>query len=148
MKEQAYLKWMAANTETDWCNDSAMMSDIDNALKNGASGCTSNPPLSFEVLTATPEVFTDELARIPRGVNGDAKVVELIGVAAAAIDSPGENQHRNAVEEGFGDAAQGVGDPGGRDDDQGADGRRGPAHRVRHEGRAAFVGDQGRADLL
>jgi transaldolase len=85
MIDQPFLKWMAAQTETDWCNDSAMMHEIDNALENGASGCTSNPPLSFQVLTATPEVFTEELRRIPRNINGDGKVVELIGVVVRTI---------------------------------------------------------------
>lgn len=85
MIDQPFLKWMAASTETDWCNDSAMMEEIDNALENGASGCTSNPPLSFQVLTATPDVFKEELARIPRNLNGDGKVVELIGVVVRTI---------------------------------------------------------------
>jgi transaldolase len=85
MIKQPYLKWMAANTETDWCNDSAMMEEIDNALENGATGCTSNPPLSFQVLTATPEVFTEELDRFPRDIGGDEKVVELIGIVVRAI---------------------------------------------------------------
>jgi transaldolase len=85
MIDQPYLKWMAANTETDWCNDSAMMDDIDNALKNGASGCTSNPPLSFQVLTSTPEVFIEEFGRLPRGISGDGKAVELIGIVVRTI---------------------------------------------------------------
>ena len=80
-----FLKWMAAHTDTDWCNDSAMMDEIDNAMVHGASGCTSNPPLSFQVLTATPEVFREELSRIPAHVNGDGKVVELIGVVVRTI---------------------------------------------------------------
>jgi len=85
MIHQPYLKWMATNTETDWCNDSAMMDEIDNALENGASGCTSNPPLSFQVLTATPEVFGEEFARFPRNISGDEKVVELIGIVVRTI---------------------------------------------------------------
>jgi transaldolase len=85
MIDQPYLKWMAANTETDWCNDSAMMNEIDHALKNGASGCTSNPPLSFQALTSTPEVFIEELGRFPRNISGDEKVVELIGIVVRTI---------------------------------------------------------------
>ena len=85
MIEQPYLKWMAAHTETDWCNDSAMMHEIDGALANGASGCTSNPPLSYQVLTATPEVFEEELASLPRDIKGDEKVVELIGIVVRTI---------------------------------------------------------------
>ncbi len=83
--EQPFLKWMATHTETDWCNDSAMMDDIDNALENGASGCTSNPPLSYQVLTATPEVFSEEWRRFPPSINGDEKAAELIGVVVRTI---------------------------------------------------------------
>ena len=85
MIDQTYLKWMATNTETDWCNDSAMMDEIDNALKNGASGCTSNPPLSFQVLSTTPEVFSEELEQFPGNIHGDQKVVELIGIVVRTI---------------------------------------------------------------
>jgi transaldolase len=85
MIDQPYLKWMATNTDTDWCNDSAMMNEINNALENGASGCTSNPPLSFQALTATPEVFIEELERFPRDISGDEKVVELIGIVVRTI---------------------------------------------------------------
>lgn len=100
--DQAYLKWMATNTETDWCNDSAMMDDIDNALKNGASGCTSNPPLSYQVLTSTPEVFREELERIPRNINGDVKAAELIGVVVRTIAKKLEPLfHRSNETRGF-----------------------------------------------
>jgi transaldolase len=85
MNDLPYLKWMATHTETDWCNDSAMMDDIDNALEHGASGCTSNPPLSYQVLTTTPEVFGEELKRFPRNLDGDAKAVELIGIVVRTI---------------------------------------------------------------
>ena len=52
MKEHGYLKWMAENTDTDWCNDSAIAAEIDAAMASGAVGCTTNPPLTFQVLTA------------------------------------------------------------------------------------------------
>jgi transaldolase len=80
-----YLQWMASETETRWCNDSAMFDDIDSALASGATGCTSNPPLTYQVLTSTPGIFREELGKIPPGVNGDAKVVELIGVVVRKI---------------------------------------------------------------
>jgi len=85
MIDQPYLKWMATNTGTDWCNDSAMMEEIDNALINGASGCTSNPPLSYQVLTATPEIFSEEFGRLPLNISGDGKAVELIGIVVRTI---------------------------------------------------------------
>ncbi len=39
-----------------------------------------------------------------------------------------------------------MGDAGGGDDDQGADGLGGTADRIGHEGRPTLMGDQGRAD--
>lgn len=85
MRENAYLRWMAENTNTKWCNDSAMINDIKAALNSGATGCTSNPPLTYEVLTTTPEIFAEELAKIPEDVTGDDRVVELIGVVVRHI---------------------------------------------------------------
>lgn len=85
MSDHAYLQWMASETETDWCNDSAMFEDLESALGSGATGCTSNPPLTFQVLTSTPEIFREELGKIHFSINGDAKVVELIGVVVRKI---------------------------------------------------------------
>jgi len=85
MIDHAYLNWMASGTDTNWCNDSAMMDELDSALESGAIGCTSNPPLTFQVLTSTPELFREELSEIPGGINGDAKVIELIGVVVRHI---------------------------------------------------------------
>lgn len=85
MKKHAYLKWMTENTDTRWCNDSAMISDIVAALDSGAIGCTSNPPLTYEALTLTPEIFAAELAGIPADAAGDDRVVELIGVVVRHV---------------------------------------------------------------
>jgi transaldolase len=85
MNTNAYLKWMAENTDTQWCNDSALMEDIETALNSGAVGCTSNPPLSYQALTETPEVFSEEVAKIPADLTGDDRVVELIGVVVRHI---------------------------------------------------------------
>lgn len=85
MKENAYLSWMAKNTDTQYCNDSALMEDIITALNSGAIGVTSNPPLSYQALTETPEIFKEEVAKIPANLTGDEKVVELIGVVVRHI---------------------------------------------------------------
>lgn len=75
-----YLQWMAAHTETQWCNDSAIVEDLQNALLSGAVGCTSNPPLSYQTLTTAPEVFAKAVAQIPSGISEDQRAAELIGV--------------------------------------------------------------------
>ena len=87
MKKNAYLSWMAENTPSQWCNDSAIPEDIEAALASGAVGCTSNPSLTYEVLTKQPELFSKEVAKIPKDVVGDRRVVELIGVVVRYIAS-------------------------------------------------------------
>lgn len=94
MRESAYLKWMAENTYTQWCNDSAMLNDIEDALKCGAMGCTSNPPLTYEVLTSTPEIFKEELAKLPASVSEDDRVIELIGVVVRHISGMLEDTYK------------------------------------------------------
>lgn len=85
MIKHGYLNWMAKNTETQWCNDSALMSDIDAALESGAIGCTSNPPLTYQALTTEPALYGDALAKIPAAATGDDRVVELLGVVVRKI---------------------------------------------------------------
>ena len=76
---------MADHTSTDWCNDSAVIDEIDSALGSGAIGCTTNPPLTYQVLSNSSAPFADDLARIPSDVSGNEKVVELIGVVVRKI---------------------------------------------------------------
>ena len=85
MEKYAYLSWMAENTPSQWCNDSAITEDIEAALANGAVGCTSNPPLTYEVLTAQPELFRKEMDKIPKDAMGDDRAAELIGVVVRHI---------------------------------------------------------------
>ena len=87
MKEHKFLKWMSDNTRSRWCNDSAIPGEIESALASGAIGCTSNPPLTYQVLSTLPEEFAEDVAQIPTGIEGDAKVVELIGVVVRRISA-------------------------------------------------------------
>jgi transaldolase len=80
-----YLAWMAANTPTQWCNDSAMFPEIDQAFANGAIGVTTNPPLSYQVLTEMPDLFSEEMAALDSNVKGDERVINLIGLVVKKI---------------------------------------------------------------
>ena len=82
-----YLAWMAANTPSQWCNDSAMFDDIDDAFECGAVGVTTNPPLSYQVLTEMPELFSEEIAALEGKVTGDERVINLIGLVVRKIAS-------------------------------------------------------------
>ena len=62
----SYLSWMASQTKTCWNNDSAIDSQVDAALAQGAIGATTNPPLSFEALTTQTAVYGEKLAAIDK----------------------------------------------------------------------------------
>ncbi|MGI5877816.1 MAG: transaldolase family protein [Christensenellales bacterium] len=85
MKDHAYLRWMSENTPTKWCNDSAKMDELDAALASGAVGCTSNPPLTYETLTATPALYGDGLEAIRAVPPGDERAVACISVVVRHI---------------------------------------------------------------
>lgn len=76
---------MAEHTETDWCNDSAMLPELESALACGAVGCTSNPPLTFQALTENADAFREELAEMAPVGDGDEKAVAFIGVVVRTI---------------------------------------------------------------
>lgn len=74
----SYLAWMAANTATQYCNDSALTSTITHALENGAVGVTTNAPLSYEALTAGGAQELDQ-ADIDPTFQGDDLMVQYLG---------------------------------------------------------------------
>jgi transaldolase len=59
---------MAAETKTHWNNDSAIDSQVDAAVAQGAIGVTTNPPLSYEALTTEPAVYGEKLAAINKNL--------------------------------------------------------------------------------
>jgi len=86
MRQNEYLKWMAANTPTQWCNDSALPADYRDAVKHGAIGVTTNPPLSYQLLTEHPELFKDKLEDIKSRLSDpNARVVEYLGLVVKYI---------------------------------------------------------------
>lgn len=87
MATNPYLKWMAESTPTQWCNDSAILSDLNLALEDGAVGCTTNPPLSFETLSTHPEDFKKEYKNLDESAKCNERAVELIGVVVRTIGS-------------------------------------------------------------
>jgi len=76
MRENAYLKWMAENTDTRWCNDSGLRNDYMAAKEYGAVGNTTNPPLSFEALSTETDQFQARIDEIRSKFSGREKVLE------------------------------------------------------------------------
>jgi transaldolase len=85
MAKHEYLAWMARNTPTQYCNDSAIMAEIEDALESGAIGCTSNPPLTYLALTGEPDTYRAAITAIPAAAKDDDRVVELLGVVVRNI---------------------------------------------------------------
>ncbi|MGI6031283.1 MAG: transaldolase family protein [Eubacteriales bacterium] len=71
-----YLQWMSQETPTIWWHDSAVQANMDAAMKNGATGMTTNPFLMASSLYADPASWADVLKDLPE-LTGDAKALEL-----------------------------------------------------------------------
>ena len=56
-----YLQWLTEETPTKWWHDSAIPSEIDEALANGATGVTTNPVLTYKSLQAVPEFWQPQV---------------------------------------------------------------------------------------
>ncbi len=98
-----YLKWMAENTPTQWCNDSARLIDLNAALDTGAVGCTTNPPLSYDTLKNTPDDFKAEVSTIDSSLKCNDRNVALVGAVVKTISKvlkdrgPWSNPHLGNV---------------------------------------------------
>lgn len=66
--KQSYLSWLSAETDFNWNNDSALQSQVENAVTQGAIGITTNPPLSYEALTTDSGIYASELAAIDKSL--------------------------------------------------------------------------------
>ncbi|MFP3091007.1 transaldolase family protein [Treponema sp. TIM-1] len=79
-----YLEWLSSKTQTKWWHDSAIPSEIDEAIQLGAMGVTTNPILTFKALEADPAYWAPELAKIPGNIVGTPRVEALLKVIALA----------------------------------------------------------------
>jgi transaldolase len=97
MRVNSYLKWMAKNTSTHWCNDSALPGDYKDAIEYGAIGCTTNPPLTYQAITEHPELYRDKVEEIKRRIPaaGD-RVVEYLGIVVRNIAADFLEIHRKS----------------------------------------------------
>jgi transaldolase len=87
MRDNSYLKWMAENTDTRWCNDSALREDYLPAMQYGSVGCTTNPPLSFQALTDNADRFQAKAAEVRTRFSGREKVLEYFRLVVTDISN-------------------------------------------------------------
>jgi len=86
MRENTFLQWMTENTQTRWCNDSALPADYGDAVRYGAIGCTTNPPLTYEAISTHPERYGAMVAEIKQRIPLAAdRVVEYLGVVVRDV---------------------------------------------------------------
>lgn len=76
MVTNRYLKWLSG-TASRWWNDSAVWSDMDQAIANGATGVTTNPLLIKRSLYADPD-FWRPYIQGAKGLKKDEKAEEII----------------------------------------------------------------------
>lgn len=80
---QSYLSWLASETVSRWNNDSAVLSQIEAALKDGAIGATTNPPLSYEALITDTHLYGDALAKLDRKMDADEYAIAAMSLVVA-----------------------------------------------------------------
>lgn len=95
MRENLYLKWMASNTPTQWCNDSALPEDYINAVKYGAVGCTTNPPLTFQTITENVNIFGNKVDEIKKKIPDPKKrVIDYLTIVVKYISDYFMDMHK------------------------------------------------------
>jgi transaldolase len=90
-KQTNYLQWLTEETPTKWWHDSAIPSEIDEAIASGALGVTTNPVLTYKSLQAVPDFWqpqVDEISQeLPPAERAEA-LLKLIATYAAAKFRP------------------------------------------------------------
>lgn len=77
-----YLQWLTKETPTRFWNDSAIPAEIDAAIKNGATGVTTNPVLTYKTLQAVPEFWQPMVDQIPAGLTPAERAEALLKMVA------------------------------------------------------------------
>lgn len=80
--QKNYLQWLTEDTPTKWWHDSAIPSEIDEAITNGAWGVTTNPVLTYKSLQADPEFWRPQVEGIPPDLSLEERAEALLGIVA------------------------------------------------------------------
>jgi transaldolase len=92
MITNSYLKWLSG-TDSFWWNDSAVLSGMEQAIKNGATGVTTNPLLVKRSLFANPG-FWQPFIQGAKGLKDDEKAEEIIRSITVEIAKKFELIHK------------------------------------------------------
>lgn len=77
-KENKYLQWLTENTITKYWHDSAVASELDIAVKNGATGVTTNPVLISQTIQQDRAYWEKSLASLDQETKGFEKVKNIM----------------------------------------------------------------------
>jgi transaldolase len=77
-----YLEWLTQDTPTKWWHDSAIPSEIDEAIEDGALGVTTNPVLTYKSLQAAPEFWQPQVELIPDDLTPSERAEALLRIIA------------------------------------------------------------------
>lgn len=87
MNQYKYLRWLAENTKSSWWHDSADPQELDEALRNGAVGVTTNPFLIQSTLNRNPEKWGKVYENCPSELAGDVRAEKLLSLTVAELAS-------------------------------------------------------------
>lgn len=85
MKEYKLLRWLAENTDSKWWHDSADPQELEEAIRNGAVGVTTNPFLIQSTLNRNPEKWQKVYHNCPSDLTGDARAERLLSLTVAEL---------------------------------------------------------------
>ena len=77
-----YLQWLTSQTPTKFWHDSAIPSEIDAAIENGALGVTTNPVLTYKTLQAVPEFWQPMVDKIDKDLTPNEHAEALLQMVA------------------------------------------------------------------
>jgi transaldolase len=80
MMESGYLAWLARETESEWNNDSAVFSQLEQAVRQGAIGITTNPPLSYEALVSDSDYYFEKLKALNHELPDDEFALQAMSL--------------------------------------------------------------------
>lgn len=78
MTENKYLQWLSSSTSSVYWHDSAIISELDEAIGNGAAGVTTNPFLAQATLHAGRDFWRQQGVDVDPALEGDARVEALM----------------------------------------------------------------------
>lgn len=85
MENNKYLKWLSGSTQSIYWHDSAIDSELTEAISNGAKGVTTNPFLINATMQSQPEFWAKSVSQISKDLTGDEKVEALMKCVTSYI---------------------------------------------------------------